>query len=410
MTTDVQQWIYSFASQGSFNTGNVVKDDLAPGSWGRISTPYATRFRKIPTRTPLVIPQTESVESFHSFYLPESLYLHSPTLYLQCKLPALGNASHNYVANVGLHLLKSLVFLSGGQTVYQVDDVRQDMWVDYINSLGTQQKTTFLAMMFGGASSTGARTCMVPIPLFASAYYCRGGSQSPHGVWPAQSFKNQRLEIQIKLANTTELVVSGGTGPADFTEPPQIVVKEFFPTQAKISALANQRGTYQLNSREFFPIVGTKGTLTAGESNGTHEINVLINKPDGTFNEFVVKAQATAGDQNVNRFVFVRPSYMAIEMDSAVVLEYEDADIIRMLHYAAGYEGTEAEVPARFIFGAHTGRYIGFYNGGISFENCTNVRIRMKFNTGAALKYEVIGIRYCKFIVNSSGLLRKSYV
>ena len=379
MTTDVQQWIYSFASQGSFNTGNVVRDDLVPGSWGRISSPYATRFRKIPTRTPLTIPQTAAAESFHSFYLPESLYLHSPTLYLQVKLPALVNGSHTYVPNVGLHILKSLVFLSGGQTVYQVDDVRVDMWVDYINSLGTQQKTTFLAMMFGGASSNGARTCMVPIPLFASAYYSRGGAQEPHGIFPGQSFKNQRLEIQIKIANTTELVTAGSTGPADFVEAPQVVVKELFPTQNRISALSNQRGTYMLNSREFFSITGTAGTLSSAESNGGHEINVLINKPDGTFNELVVKAQATGGDQNTNRFVFVRPSYMALEMDSAVVLEYEDSDIIRMLHYSAGYEGTEAEVPARFIFGAHTGRYTGFYNGGISFENCTNVRIRMKF-------------------------------
>ena len=33
MTTDLQQWVYSFANQGSWNTGNVVKDDLVPGSW-----------------------------------------------------------------------------------------------------------------------------------------------------------------------------------------------------------------------------------------------------------------------------------------------------------------------------------------------------------------------------------------
>ena len=68
----------------------------------------------------------------------------SPTLYLQCKLPDLG-AGNAYVDNVGLHVLKSLVFLSGGQTVYQIDDIRRTMWPDYINSLGVQQKATFLA-------------------------------------------------------------------------------------------------------------------------------------------------------------------------------------------------------------------------------------------------------------------------
>ena len=192
--------------------------------------------------------------------------------------------------------------------------------------------------------------------------------------------------------------------------PPVIWIKELFPTQAKVSALANQRGTYQLNSREFFPIGGTKGTLTSGQSNGVHQVDILINKPDGTFSELVVAAQAGAATSNANRFLFVRPSYMRIQMDSATVLEYEDSDIIRMLHYQAGYEGTEAEVPARFIFGAHTGRYQGFYTGGINFDNCTNVLVSMRFNTGAALNYEVVGIRYCKFIVNSSGLLRKSYV
>ena len=136
--------------------------------------------------------------------------------------------------------------------------------------------------MFGGASGETARSCMVPIPLFASAYYSRGGYQHPHGIWPGQS-------------------------------------------------------------------------------------------------------------------------YMRIQMDSATVLEYEDSDIIRMLHYQAGYEGTEAEVPARFIFGAHTGRYQGFYTGGINFDNCTNVLVSMRFHTSATLNYEIIGIRYCKFIVNSSG-------
>ena len=387
-----------------------MKDDLTPGSWGRIASPYATRFRKIPLMTELTIPQTASAESFHHFYPPESLYLHSPTLYLQCKLPALG-AGNTYVDHVGLHILKSLVFLSGGQTVYQIDDVRAHMWPDYINSLGTQQKTTFLNTMFGGVSGASARTVMVPIPLFASAYYCRGGYQNPHGVWPAQSFKNQKIEIQIKIANTTEWAATG-SGPTAFTEQPKIVVKEIYPTQAKISALANQRGTYALNSREFFPIGGTKTSLTAGQSNGVHQTDILINKPDGTFSELVVIAQA-AGNQitkNTNRFNFVRPTYMKLEMDSAIVLEYEDSDIIRMLHYAAGYEGTEAEVPARFIFGAHTGRYAGFYVGGINFDNCTNVQLSLRFNTGAIVDFEVVGIRYCKFIINSSGLLRKSYV
>ena len=61
---------------------------------------------------------------------------------------------------------------------------------------------------------------------------------------------------------------------------------------------------------------------------------------------------------NANRFTFVRPTYMKLEMDSAIVLEYEDSDIIRMLHYAAGYEGTESEVPARFIFGARVGMQV----------------------------------------------------
>ena len=357
MTTDLQQWVYSFANQGSWNTGNVVKDDLVPGSWGRIATPYATRFRKIPTDTPLTIPQTANDESFHHFYLPESLYLHSPTLYLQCKLPALA-AGNTYVENVGLHILKSLVFLSGGQTVYQVDDVRRDMWPDYLNSLDSKQHTTFLNTMFGGTTGATARTVMVPIPLFASAYYCRGGYQNPHGIWPAQSFKNQRIEIQIKIANTTEWVASGA-GPTAFVEPPKIVVKEIYPTQAKISALANQRGTYQLNSREFFPIGGTKTTLSAAQSDGVHQTDILINKPDGTFSELVVAAQAGTVT-NAGRFVFVRPTYMKLEMDSAIVLEYDDPDVIRMLHYQAGYEGTETEVPARFIFGAHTGRYAGW--------------------------------------------------
>lgn len=407
MTTDLQQWVYSFANQGSWNTGNVVKDDLVPGSWGRIATPYATRFRKIPTDTPITIAATAADESFHHFYLPESLYLHSPTLYLQCKLPALA-AGNTYVANVGLHILKSLVFLSGGQTVYQIDDIRRTMWPDYINSLGAVQKTTFLATMFGGAAGATARTVMVPVPLFASAYYCRGGYQNPHGAWPGQSFRNQRIEIQIKLANKTEWSATG-TGPTAFVEPPKIVVKEIYPTQAKISALANQRGTYSLNSREFFPIGGTKTSITAAQSNGTHQTDILINKPDGTFSEFVVLAQLTTAT-NAQRFTFVRPSYMKLEMDSAIVQEYEDPDIIRMLHYAAGYEGTEAEVPARYIFGAHTGRYAGFYVGGINFDNCTNVLLSLRFNTSAAVTFEVIGIRYCKFIINSSGLLRKSYV
>ena len=407
MTTDLQQWVYSFSNQGSWNTGNVVKDDLVPGSWGRIATPYATRFRKLPTDTPITIPDNAASESFHHFYLPESLYLHSPTLYLQCKLPDLG-AGNTYVDNVGLHVLKSLVFLSGGQTVYQIDDIRRTMWPDYINSLGVQQKATFLATMFGGTGGQGARTVMVPIPLFASAYYSRGGYQNPHGAWPAQSFKNQRIEIQIKIANKTEWVTAG-TGPSNFVEPPKIVVKELYPTQAKISALSNQRGTYSLNSREWFPIGGTKTTVSAAHSNGTHTTDILINKPDGTFSEFVVIAQADSVS-NANRFTFVRPNYMKLEMDSAVVLEYEDSDIIRMLHYAAGYEGTESEVPARFIFGAHTGRYAGFYVGGINFDNCTNVLLSLKFNTGAAVDFEVYGIRYCKFIINSSGLLRKSYV
>ena len=408
MTTDVQQWIYSFSNQGSWNTGSVVKDDLVPGSWGRIATPYATRFRKIPTETPITIPQTASAESYFHFYLPESLYLHSPTLYLQCKLPAL-TATHNYMDHVGLHILKSITILSGGQTVYQVDDIRRDMWTDYINSLGVTQKATFKAMMFGGTTGETARSCMVPIPLFASAYYSRGGYQHPHGIWPGQSFKNSRIEIQIKLANTTELVANG-TGPTGFVSPPVIWIKELFPTQAKVSALANQRGTYQLNSREFFPIGGTKGTLSAAHSNGTHQIDILINKPDGTFSELVVAAQAGTTTTNANRFNFVRPSYMRIQMDSSTVLEYEDSDVIRMLHYQAGYEGTETEVPARFIFGAHTGRYQGFYTGGINFDNCTNVLVSMRFNTSAEVNYEVVGIRYCKFIVNSSGLLRKSYV
>ena len=101
---------------------------------------------------------------------------------------------------------------------------------------------------------------------------------------------------------------------------------------------------------------------------------------------------------------------MKLEMDSAIVMEYESPDIIRMLHYAAGYEGTEAEVPARYIFGAHTGRYAGFYVGGLNFDNCTNVLLSLRFNTSAAVDFEVVGIRYCKFIINSSGLLRKSYV
>jgi ribosomal protein S16 len=407
MTTDLQQWVFSFSNQGSWNTGNVLKDDLTPGSWGRIATPYATRFRKIPTDTPITIPQTAANEAFHHFYLPESLYLHSPTLYLQCKLPAL-SAGNTYVDNVGLHILKSLVFLSGGQTVYQIDDVRRHMWPDYINSLGTQQKATFLATMFGGASSGDARTVMVPVPLFSSAYYCRGGYQNPHGAWPAQSFRGQRIEIQIKIANTTEWVATGA-GPTDFVEPPKIVVKEIYPTQAKISALANQRGTFSLNSREFFPIGGTKTSITAAQSNGTHQTDILINKPDGTFSEFVVIAQPTAVT-NANRFTFVRPTYMKLEMDSAIVQEYEDSDVIRMLHYSAGYEGTEAEVPARYIFGAHTGRYAGFYVGGINFDNCTNVLLSLRFNTSAAVDFEVIGIRYCKFVINSSGLLRKSYV
>ena len=405
MTTDIQQWVYSFANQGSFNTGNVVKDDLVQGQWGRIATPYATRFRKIPTETAITIPQSATTD-FNHFYLPESLYLHSPTLYLQCKLPALASG-HNYVDHVGLHLVKSLVFLSGGQTVYQIDDVRRDMWPDYLNSLDAKQKTTFLATMFGGSGET-ARSCMVPIPLFASAYYSRGGYQNPHGIWPGQSFKNQKIEIQILMAPTTELVANG-TGPTAFVEAPKIWVKEIFPTQAKISALANQRGTYQLNSREFFPIGGSKGSITAGQSNGVHDVDILINRPDGTFPEFVVAAQV-GSNTNANRFVFVRPSYMRIEMDSAIVLEYEDDDVIRMLHYAAGYEGTATEVPARFIFGAHTGRYQGFYTGGINFQNCTNVRVVMRFNTGAAVDYELVGIRYCKFLINSSGLLRKAYV
>ncbi len=256
MTTDLQQWVFSFSNQGSWNTGNVLKDDLTPGSWGRIATPYATRFRKIPTDTPITIPQTAANEAFHHFYLPESLYLHSPTLYLQCKLPAL-SAGNTYVDNVGLHILKSLVFLSGGQTVYQIDDVRRHMWPDYINSLGTQQKATFLATMFGGAGSGDARTVMVPVPLFSSAYYCRGGYQNPHGAWPAQSFRGQRIEIQIKIANTTEWVATGA-GPTDFVEPPKIVVKEIYPTQAKISALANQRGTFSLNSPQVSPTEPTR--------------------------------------------------------------------------------------------------------------------------------------------------------
>ena len=76
MTTDLQQWVYSFANQGSWNTGNVLKDDLVPGSWGRIATPYATRFRKLPTDTPITIPDNAAGESFFHFYLPESLLLH----------------------------------------------------------------------------------------------------------------------------------------------------------------------------------------------------------------------------------------------------------------------------------------------------------------------------------------------
>ena len=197
--------------------------------------------------------------------------------------------------------------------------------------------------------------------------------------------------------------------PTNFTEPPKIVVKEIYPTQAKISALANQRGTFQLNSREFFPIGGTKTELSAAQSDGVHQTDILINKPDGTFSELVVAAQASTVTAS-NRFVFVRPTYMKLEMDSAIVLEYDDSDIIRMLHYQAGYEGTEAEVPARFIFGAHTGRYAGFYVGGINFDNCTNVKLSLRFHTSAAVGFEVVGIRYCKFIINSSGLLRKSYV
>ena len=150
-------------------------------------------------------------------------------------------------------------------------------------------------------------------------------------------------------------------------------------------------------------------SITAGQSNGEHQTDILINKPDGTFSELVVIAQADSVS-NANRFTFVRPTYMKLEMDSAVVIEYEDSDIIRMLHYAAGYEGTEADVPARYIFGAHTGRYAGFYVGGINFDNCTNVLLSLRFNTSAAVDFEVVGIRYCKFIINSSGLLRKSYV
>ena len=126
--------------------------------------------------------------------------------------------------------LKSLVFLSGGQTVYQIDDVRRHMWPDYINSLGTQQKATFLSTMFGGAGGIEARTVMVPVPLFSSAYYCRGGYQNPHGAWPAQSFRGQR--VQIKIANTTEWVATGA-GPTGFVEPPKIVVKEIYPPRRK---------------------------------------------------------------------------------------------------------------------------------------------------------------------------------
>jgi hypothetical protein len=160
---NVEPLIASWALSSKYNNGPRIEDRLAPPKYKRINTLHTTVWREEACTSTL-----NWGTSNWSYLFPQSLQVVS-SAFLRIELPAATQGA--YKKRVGLHCVKSMRLLSGGNTVYEVTDFKTYLR-DYMESLSDEEFNVFSEAYMGGETETGAsRDVYVPILLPNSGHY-----------------------------------------------------------------------------------------------------------------------------------------------------------------------------------------------------------------------------------------------
>ena len=388
-----QQIIRSWGLQGSFSNGPVVQDKLVPTKFTRIRTPFVQSWREETLSNNL----DWGSQSF-SYYFPESLRVIS-AMYLKIHLPSIQTSV--YKDNPGMYAIETIRFLSAGQEAYHCD-VKQYLR-DYLESLNDEHYAPFTETYLGntgGAASGAARVLLIPILLPNSAYLNRSGSNTRgRGIWPCLTGQN-RLEIQITMAASTQVVADAQVQPESISGSVSVMFHQVDMSSDDLLKYSDARGSYSIVTRRFTEL--TTG-YQAAQANAKETLNT--NQPIGTVTELIVIAQPS-GTVEAHRQIEqnVRPVHIAIISDSVTQKSLNTKEKVNMELWTNGFIGNASvNVPGRLCFAAHASESESMYSGGYNMQLSSQINVEVEFAEN--VDYRVFAVQLQRVNLSPLGLL-----
>ena len=392
-----QNIIRSWNLQSNFATGPVVVDKLTPPAFGRIRTNFISTWREENLDSRL---DWESRD--FSVYLPESLRVVG-AIYLKIALPA-NSASAAFKDYPGLYALETVRLVSGGQEVYSCDV--QVMLGDYCQSLSEEELKVFARTYLGHQDTmTGAaRDIMIPILLPNSAYGSRNGHDTRgHGVFPAY-LGNQRLELQITLAEAKNLSSNTEQAPGSISNACSLMYHEVQMTGQNARKYQDLRGGYSIINRRFTEL--TSGWTHLGD--GATAV-VRHSQPQGTVTEIQIIAVADfSADASRAEFKnYVRPTSIKCTADAIVQRDLDTVQKVEAELWTNGFVPPEDfPAPGRLCFASHAAEASHIYSGGYNMTLASNVDFEFTLPSGSAHKYRIFAVQLQRVKIDSAGRIR----
>ena len=375
MTTDTRQIVDNFALCHRFAVLGDVKPDngLLPRRYTRVQVPYMKQNRKVDF-------SVGYGDTNKSFEIPESCRIIG-SVFLKITLPA---ASSNYKRVPGLHIVKNFTLRCSGNLVFTVD--YQTLLSEHLQSLSDEDAREYCAAYLGdvGAESSAARDVYLPVPLFNSSIWFRGGRGN--GVMPFQSFRQRRIELSYDMFSAKQPAADGATDCPAMTGG-EMVIKECILPKSQEKRYLSARANYSTVGRKFTRIQDWE----VAEANATQ--NVVVSNLSGCVTQLIVEAIPWDADiEKCDIRAPITPSKVRLIADSVQIVDQPEKSEIRLIEYQHGFKRNEfySGQTYRLCFSSHGAEDDTSFVGALNFSSYSQVLLKIEWDQKCYYKVHAV--------------------
>ena len=374
----------------SFQLGNVVSNKLVPDGFSKSQNFYLKTWREQSC-------QNASWGETWNYVLPESLNVVS-SHFLEIDLPPIVSGTYKKIP--GMYAINRIKLLSNGSEVYDLD---YKLYMrEFVSSLTDEEAQAFTDTYLGGNSNSNAgRTISCPMML-PNSHYLRRHSPYGYGIFPHKL--STRLEFQIEMGTTNDLIVAGADAPASIANSARWVTREIKGDQNSIiRKYSDARGVYSVQVPRFQEIVAWK-IAAAGVAD-----SVKATLPTGCCYEFIVEAYPVTQNLDLtDRETSVQPTAFKITCDGEDVRVLANSVRVGQELFTNGYR-TNSSVNncARICFADQCHKSDHCFQGALHCGNISSIQTEVTF--AAETRYRIVAKKYSKVRIQSNGVLRSSF-